>query len=68
MLVRSLGDTSVDNVVFVDEELPRLRAALPGVAVEQFYPAVITGAYRYANVERFKAETGVDFRTYLTRR
>jgi hypothetical protein len=66
MLTQSLGDTSTAKIVFLDQELPRLRKQLHPVAVEQFYPAErADGVHAYVSVDRFEAETGVDFATYL---
>lgn len=68
MLNHSLGDAGVDNIIFVDQELARLRAALPGVTVQQFYPArTLRRQYEYVNVEEFEARVGVNFRTFLKR-
>lgn len=65
-LGRSLDDSGWDPWVFLDEELPRLRAAA-GPVVRMYYPHrnQLTRRLEFVNVEEFPQVVGVDFRKAL---
>jgi hypothetical protein len=68
ILLKLIEFTRMDPVVWLDEELKLLRAAVPGTAIELYYPAS-TSPHRveYLNVDQLPARMGITFRQLLER-
>jgi hypothetical protein len=67
ILVQLIRNTDTDKkVVYLDEELAVLRAAVKDTAVELFYPAhTLAGSVEYVNVDDFEEKVGISFRSHL---
>jgi hypothetical protein len=66
VLLRLLGNTSPDNIVYLDEELELIRQDVPDTKAVMFYPAhTKAGSSEYVNVDEFEHHVGKSFRQHL---
>ena len=66
ILLKLLEFTRTEQVVWLDEELGLLRAAVPGIAIELYYPASTSPQIvEYLNVDQMPARIGMTFRELL---
>jgi hypothetical protein len=65
---QALRNMRLDDIVFVEEELPTLRAAA-GIAAKMFYPAHTrdTKRHEYVSVEEFTTRVGCSFEDFMKR-
>lgn len=66
VLLMLLDMTSIDPITFVDQEIPKLRKAIPKTTVEMHYPAYSKKKmYEYVNFDNFVAEVGMTLEKFL---
>ena len=65
ILGRLVGMTTVSPIVFVDEEIPRLRKEFPSTQAEMFYPAHFDRKNGFLKTDDFMSKLGVTFKVFL---
>jgi len=66
VLLELMKTTSINRIIFVDQQLDLLRQAVPNTALELFFPAhTLAGRDEFVSVENFQAEVGISFKEFL---
>lgn len=66
ILLRLMLTTSINPIIYLDNQLECLRNEFPETAIELFYPAYTQkGQYEYVNVDKFEEEVGATFKNFL---
>jgi hypothetical protein len=68
VLLQLLTMTRINPITFVDQEIPKLRKALPNSQVQMHYRALTkAGKVEYVNVDEFPQRVGMSLKEYLER-
>lgn len=66
ILLRLMRTTSINPIIFVDDQLEYLRREIPATTVQLFSPAyTLNKQCEYVDVDEFDAKVGMSFRDFL---
>jgi len=66
ILLELMKTTSINRIIYVDQQLDLLRRLIPNTSSELFFPAhTLQGLDEFVNVERFPDKVGIPFSEFL---
>lgn len=57
--------TSLNNIVYADQEIPRLQDLIPETSVQMHYPVHLNGEYQFLETSQFPTVFGKTFKEHL---
>lgn len=65
ILIELMKTTSLDNLIFVEDILPKIRTLFPCICFEMFYEANISCGDGFVNIDDFENKVGISFIQHL---